>query len=860
MELWTRADLIPPVRLRASEAASEAAFALLDGLWSAPIGVAFFDRELRFLQVNEWMARANGVPVADHLGRTMSEVLGAHGEVVAHAVGRVELRIRSVFESGRPVLGLSIPGTLPDGTHREWQGSYYPVRSAAGDVRAVCAIVSDVTHERDREAFLERARGEAERGARRLAFLQDVTASLSAAYDPASVAEVIVQRVRPLLGARTATIRLLGDDGALHVLAWSGLGADLTRADAIRLDEDLPMPAALRREEAIWISGVDEIVARFPAIADRVRAAGQRAIVALPLVARGRRLGALGLAFDEPRAFDLEERAFVLAAAEQCAQALDRATLYESERDALRKARVATERVVRIQAFTAALSGARAVADVAEVAVAQAEAALGASAAVACTLDAAAGALRIEAARGATLAPPRGSTIPLDAPLPIARAAREGRAIWLESGEAILAAYPALGEIVPPERLGALVALPLRAGGRVLGAVAFVFEAGRRFGPALREIVATAAGQCAQAMERARLGDAERAAGAEAERARALLGGIVENAPVGIGFLDRSGRFQQVNHVLAAMDGLPAAAHLGRTPREALPGLPADEIEDAVRRAGAEGRPLVDVAIAGETPAAPGVPRHFLVSVYPVAAGGEPIGTRHLVRDVTADREAEAFRKHVFGIVGHDLRNPLSAIVTAGTLLARGEDVTPRQARLLARIESSARRMDEIIHVLLDYAKVRAGHGVPLQRKRVDLAAIARAVADECEAAHAGREVRTTGDELFAEVDPDRVAQVLSNLVTNALAYSPRESPVELAWSARDDGVVLHVANVGPPIPEDLVPRLFEPFRRGAEERRGAGLGLGLFIARAIVDAHGGAIEVRSVPGRTVFEVALPRA
>jgi PAS domain S-box-containing protein len=672
-------EVIPLVRLRASEAASETAFALLDGLWSAPVGIAVFDRQLRFLQVNAWLSEVNGLPAAEHLGRKMSELF-RHGPEL---VRRVEERVAGVFETGRPVLGMPVRGALPDGTPREWMASYYPVRAASGEVRAVCAVVIDVTDERDREHVLERAREDAERGARRLAFLQEVTAALSAASDPAAMAEVVVERVRPLLGARTATIRILAEDATLQVLASRGHPGDIVPPALGGLGENVPMAVAIRRDEALWVSGTEAIAERFPALAARAREEGQQALVAIPLVARGRRLGALGLVWAETREFDLEERAFVLAVAEQCALALDRALLHESERNAR----------------------------------------------------------------------------------------------------------------------------------------------------------------------------------ADAERARALLDALLENAPVGIGFLDREMRFQRLNHVLADAHGTPVEAHLGRTPQQVLPGAIGETMEAAWRRALETGRPQLDVEVVGETPLQPGKRRHFLQSWYAVAVRGETIGAGAVEREITAEREAEAFQRHVFGIVGHDLRGPLSAMMTAAKLLARGEDVTARQVRLLARLQSSAERMEEIIRVLLDYAQIRGGHALPIHRRRCDVAEICRRVADECEAANAGREVRCTGaGEAIAEVDPDRVAQVVSNLVSNALAYSPRDSRVELRWGTSGAAVSIDVTNLGPPIPPDLMPRLFEPFRRGEIERRGGGLGLGLFIARGIVEGHGGSIEVTSAEGAgTVFRVVLPR-
>jgi signal transduction histidine kinase len=171
--------------------------------------------------------------------------------------------------------------------------------------------------------------------------------------------------------------------------------------------------------------------------------------------------------------------------------------------------------------------------------------------------------------------------------------------------------------------------------------------------------------------------------------------------------------------------------------------------------------------------------------------------------------------------------------------------------------------MDRIVSVLLDYARVRAGQSIPLHRRPCDVASLAAAVADESEAANPGREIRRSGSgDPTGRWDPDRIAQVLANLVSNALDYSPPDTAVDLAWREEGDAVAVEIANDGPPIPPDVLPRLFEPFRRAERQRAGGkdGLGLGLFIARAIVAAHGGRIDARSAPGeRTLFTVRLPR-
>jgi PAS domain S-box-containing protein len=489
-------------------------------------------------------------------------------------------------------------------------------------------------------------------------------------------------------------------------------------------------------------------------------------------------------------------------------------------------------------------------------------AAFGAGAATAHLIDAPAGRLRLLAAAGPpAVCPERLEAVPLDADLPLPRAARTGDALWIEGGAEQEAASPALAR--GGDGCASSVALPLHACGVPVGVLGLAFGEPRRFQPDERALLASVAEACGQALERAALFDRERGARTAEARTRALLDALVEHAPVGIGFLDRDFRFARVNRVLAEIDGLPAEAHLGRLPRELFPGIPMERIEASWRRVLETGEPLVDVPVEGETPAAPGRRRQWVESWYPVQAGAETLGLGAIVREVTAEREAEEFQRNVLGIVGHDLRNPLSTVLTAARLARRHEAAPAELRTLLDRILRSTGRMERIVSVLLDYTRVRAGTGIPLQRAGCALDALILSVVEEAEGAQPGRKVRTRfeGDGA-GEWDPGRVGQAVANLVTNALVHSPPSAGVEVSLRGTDAEVEVAVWNEGPPIAPEALPRLFEPFRRGqpSGENGGQGLGLGLFIARAIVEAHGGAIEARSSAAEgTVFTVRMPR-
>jgi signal transduction histidine kinase len=232
-----------------------------------------------------------------------------------------------------------------------------------------------------------------------------------------------------------------------------------------------------------------------------------------------------------------------------------------------------------------------------------------------------------------------------------------------------------------------------------------------------------------------------------------------------------------------------------------------------------------------------------------------------------ARREAERAREmqeQLMAVVGHDLRTPLSAISASAVLMARRGELSPEQSVALGRISNSAARMTAMIADLLDFSRARLGLGVTVHRQAVDLAELARrTLLDFGEAEQERRlSLRIQGDARL-EGDPSRLSQVISNLVGNALQYGVGHGArVEVAGG--EEEVSLVVENEGPPIEAVLLPRLFEPFRRGAAHDprggRGGSLGLGLFIVREIVHAHGGRVDVRSEPGKgTAFTVRLPR-
>ena len=216
------------------------------------------------------------------------------------------------------------------------------------------------------------------------------------------------------------------------------------------------------------------------------------------------------------------------------------------------------------------------------------------------------------------------------------------------------------------------------------------------------------------------------------------------------------------------------------------------------------------------------------------------------------------------GILGHDLRNPLSAVL-AGARILRHDLLDPRSARVVARIVSSGERMSRMIEQLLDFTRARLGEGIALDRGPADLAQLARDSVDECRAAAPSASLRVAAlGETGGEWDRDRVSQVLSNLLGNALQHGEAGGEVAVTLDGTDPALVSLVVHNRGAVPPGLLPVLFDPFRgtRAAQRdvARSRGLGLGLYIARQIALAHGGELGVAVADGCTAFTLTLPRS
>lgn len=229
----------------------------------------------------------------------------------------------------------------------------------------------------------------------------------------------------------------------------------------------------------------------------------------------------------------------------------------------------------------------------------------------------------------------------------------------------------------------------------------------------------------------------------------------------------------------------------------------------------------------------------------------------------TAEVQARALQAQVdlremfIGILGHGLRNPLSSILMASDALTEAGRLAIDDAALVGRIRRNAERMTRMIEQLLDLTRARLGGGMPLVLVSNDLTAIARGVVEEFAA---GTVQLDASGAVVGVWDGDRLAEVVSNLVGNARQHADPGTVVVVDVHREAADAVLWVCNHGAPIPAELLPVIFAPFRSGRARAspRSSNLGLGLFISSEIVRAHGGTITAESVAGVTTFAVHLP--
>jgi signal transduction histidine kinase len=220
--------------------------------------------------------------------------------------------------------------------------------------------------------------------------------------------------------------------------------------------------------------------------------------------------------------------------------------------------------------------------------------------------------------------------------------------------------------------------------------------------------------------------------------------------------------------------------------------------------------------------------------------------------------------ERVLAIAGHDLGNPLGAVMMGASQLKREPGISQQVIRIASSILMSVERMSKIVRDLLDLSNSRLSGGIALKPTPTNAHELCTRIVEELQMAHPGREIRLRAEgDGNGRWDPDRLEQVVSNLAANALHYGPDQTPVTVESLGSEAKWTFSVHNLGEAIPAELLPHVWEPFRRGRGSRSSGGvphLGIGLFIVRRIVEAHRGTVHVTSEAAEgTRFVVRLPK-
>lgn len=236
---------------------------------------------------------------------------------------------------------------------------------------------------------------------------------------------------------------------------------------------------------------------------------------------------------------------------------------------------------------------------------------------------------------------------------------------------------------------------------------------------------------------------------------------------------------------------------------------------------------------------------------------GRLVGGVAILQDMRPMKALERLRQEWTSVVAHDLRQPATVIHTYASLLARSE-LDEKSRERVGHILSSTLQLERMIADLLDASLLETRH-LNLERKPTDLDALCAGIAEKLAAKAEGRELHleVEGEPYPVEVDASRIEQLIGNLFSNAVKHGFEDTPIEMRLIYRSGGIELSLSNQGEGIPSEKIPSLFNRFTRGKHVQ--GSVGLGLYIAKGIVEAHGGKIWAESIPGQiTTFYVSLP--
>ncbi len=864
-----------------------------------PVLVALIDSDLRYQFASAGYERWFHQPRHAMLGKHLEEVLGSAAYRAIQPYAERALAGEAVtYEAEVPYRA---------GGPRCIHASYLPQRDAEGAVTGFVALVADVTEKKSFERFRAVA---AERAAR----LLKITAAIAEAVSAEEVFEALVERVAEALGASSAALWLVDEERQVARLkrarGYSAHAQQRLAQIPLGLSPSTPAIDCIRSGEPIWISSQAELFERYPHLAALATPGSTYRIACLPLITARNSFGTLAVTVEQLEAEEAEDREFLLLVSRYASQAIVRLRLLEAEHASREAADTAAARLGVLSRSSRAFAESSLDFD-SRLGEIVAELSRTLDSLVNVTALDPSGAVRRVAMRHPD---PEAQKWLLELVPAVPLAKGEGiTASIAASGQSVLLPHTDPAELAARAPEGyraflarhpvhALMGAPLHAGGRVIGAItAMRCRPGQGYSREDLWLLEELGERAAVAMENSRLYQESLDARRRAEQLYRFAQSVVSAERVeevfeaALAAIEASLGAERAAILLKDGDGVMrfrAWRNLSHAYRAAVEGhspWPADAtsaepvlVSDALRapelapygalfrteRIGAlaflplisRGRLLGKFMVYhasphtfsdGELETARAIGNHLASVVMRFNAIGEL-------------EETVRYNELFAGILAHDLRNPLSAIMTAAQLVLMQREGearrSEREAKPLSRILASGQRMSTMIEQLLDFTRARSGGGIVVERHAVNLGDLCAQAVGEIELAHPERRIQQelTGDP-SGTWDGGRLLQVLSNLIANACQHGAAEAPV----SVRIDGsheqhVLIEVHNRGV-IPAPLLQELFDPFR-SARHQRSRGLGLGLFIVRELVRAHGGTVTVSSTePSGTTFAIHLPR-
>jgi PAS domain S-box-containing protein len=863
-----------------------------------PVLVSHMDADQRYRFASAAYERWFGWPNSAILGKHLKEVLGA--SAYATILPYVERALAGEKVSFETEL------TYLDGSTRFVEATYVPQVSDQGERAGFVALVNDITERKAFERFRAAAANRSER-------LSRITAAIADAVSAAQVFQALVDSVSQALGATSAALWVVDDDGQTARLVRSLGYSDTVRREVelVRLDQaaSLPVVDSLQTREAVWVRSQAELHERYPQLAELVPEGHSCRACCLPLIAHGEVLGALALTIENTRELEEEERSFLLLTARYASQALERLRLFDAARRSHAQAVNAATRIGVLSHASRAFVetdldlASRLPKIVSELAVCLASC-------VGIALLGPDGCLH-----------PSASYHPLPeahqllqslgtAPLPPGKGVMgwvvsTGKSVLIPSaGETVERAAPGYRAFLEKYPVYALMCSPLRARGKIIGTVmATRTEPGETYTASDLELFEQLAERAASAIENSQLYEETVAARMRAEQLYRFAQAVVVADRVesvfdaALGAIEAALGAKRAAILTMGNDAIMRFAawrNLSDTYRSAVEGHSPWAADASAPEPVLVSDPEQEPSLAGYLPLfrSEGI---GALAFVPLVSRGQLLGkfmvyyeaphkfephevktatsiANHLASVVARFSAMAALEETIrsnelfAGVLAHDLRNPLGAIMTAAqVLLMRREgqpSVSEGESKPLGRILSSGQRMTRMIEQLLDFSRARGGGGIELSPRETDLAELCAEALGEFEVAQPTWKVRSTvvGDPR-GSWDSDRLLQLVSNLVANAGQHGSLDAGIDLRLDGSNpEWVKLEVHNEGV-VPSAILPHLFDPFRTARQGRgKASGLGLGLFIVREIVRAHGGTVDVQSSdPHGTTFSILLPR-